>query len=792
MSDEQASSSESVGNNLTSPLETGERECTSNTTLFPASKDERYLSNWTDDVIKYESKDQQARDSKVEFLDLTVITLAVQPWLGLDPKPPVLLTEFEHLVTALKIVVNKVLRSYSTNLKVHVASALNHCLRFFSFLLGRQIYLLKTVDHATCEAYEQSVLNLGWLKANNYNLHLRRTLRYLEGNPDSYRKLVGYSPGSTHRFRLKVDELERLVGLPIPNFLVPEWFYTKLRYLAKDPRPFEVNDNVVVRATHSSCHQVFKAINLLHFDIENLDAIRFEPFPRPSRIVDDFFGKPSSQNGRTDNISLETAVKLIASSLKWLYELGPELTTILKQIRERFEKLDASTEVVSPETFLNHAQTICAQEMQAFLHSHDFPVTGKIRAVFSDMSIRALVHMYQSAMFFIIVACHGRRRNEVIGDKKDYGLYFGCLRHLSASSDDFKVDFYIEKTLQDYQEFWAPSLVVKAVLALEELSQVFRPLHTARKEYQSEADAARMDKLFQSRRFTIWAFKEDQYQGFDLSALSIQFLNSAGVNAAELFGRNKNVFRRFYCLVYVNRYDNPVMAALRQHLDHSSVFETAIYGLDPHGRAPKQKSAVVLRRLQRDEIEMQVTFSEVRSEHHAAKILDLLEGKDVGGMYSRLILKLATRLSSDAKFVANPTNVKAKVLATKMATRGFAVNEKDNGMCMAGTNRHAATKGHCSDGTSIHPEQAGPQICAGCVNLMSPEGYRAHMAAEREALLAQAKDMSLPRAIRAALRSDAKDIESYLEADARVAKGNQEIVIRLVKRWSELSNTEGV
>ncbi|ENG1061390.1 hypothetical protein ABS381_005886, partial [Burkholderia multivorans] len=273
---------------------------------------------------------------------------------------------------------------------------------------------------------------------------------------------------------------------------------------------------------------------------------------------------------------------------------------------------------------------------------------------------------------------------------------------------------------------------------------------------------------------------------FEISFHCGDFFRLCGIEQNLIFNKNRSIFRRFYCNLFVNRYDNPVAAALQHHLDHSHMGATAIYGLDPHDRDAEEKSAAIFRKEEDDDESFLSINSEVRQEHHVAKVIELLSGKSVGGIYSRLILKLTARLSRDSSFSLAPVETKGKIVADKMNSRGFAALENGHGMCMAGTARHTAKKANCAHDGEPHPEVASPTVCGDCINLMNPEGYQHHLEQERDALLLEAADMTLPRAVREAKRKDAADVDAYLAADRRIAEGNKQIILKLVESWSEM------
>ncbi|MFM0309659.1 hypothetical protein P0D71_17895 [Paraburkholderia sp. RL17-383-BIF-A] len=748
------------------------------------SLDARYLSDWDDNVIRFEAKDVGSRNSKVETIDLNAMYLCSIGDMGMYRRRVVPLVDFPQFAIAVKVVVRRVLWERTVEIKTEVTTAVNHCLRFFSFLLGRGIYRLSDVNRETVELYKRRILLHGWWKASCYNMMLRRAIRIIKTDQTLQLRIIGKSR-HTSFVTLCVDELEQIIGLPIPAQLIPRWFYRIFVEITGDKRPIETNDLAVIGSSHGSCQLVFGAINKLYFSARNFDSLCFKPYPRPASIADSFFGRPSARDGRTDNLSLPTVVQIIEQSLRWLYDYGPSLISMLQRVRTSLEDF-AETARIGSSDYYRYLNRLCEDVFQEFQSIHHLPLSGPLRPVFGETSIRTLVATFQVAMFFNIDACTARRRNELVGHNKEYGLYFGCLRRISNDSDEYKYDVYIEKTHFDYVEYWAPNIAAESILALEALAQVFRPLFTEEYQYVDNVEMARGRKLFSSVNFTYVGFMQERVIGFDLPKRSALFFKLAGVNGKDIFGRNRNILRRFYCIVYVNRYDHPVLAALCNHLDHSSVHQTAIYGLDPHGRQPGKKAAELLKRLKNADLAFEKTLSEVRKEHLADKVVRLLRGENIGGSFARLLLKLMARLSADAEFVASPISVKAGIVVDTVDKRGFACVEKAHGMCVAGAARHTMRKAHCSDGVMVHPERASPKLCDGCINLLTAEGYRQHLRSERDTLLEEANNMSLSREHRRCLRKDAQEIDSVLEADETIATGNQEIVIKLVKHWSEL------
>ncbi|MGF6956597.1 hypothetical protein [Paraburkholderia youngii] len=748
-------------------------------------KNKRYLSHWEDNTVVIDVRvDGRPQVEPVAF-PLAEITLAVFGDLSIYSNEPVPLTNFPNLVAALKISINSTIHAKTANFQNHVTKIINQSARFFSFCIGKGVYNLVDVSRDLTTDYQDHILRLGWWSANNYNLHLRRFLRRLNKSELLQKKIRRETSNNNVQFSLNIEQMQSLTGLRIPSNSLPQWFYQAYRKLTNEPKSPSSSGGKRVEPSEQSCCRALTTVNCLCFSHAGFDAISFIAFPNAAKTCEEFF-KKNRRDTRTKTLTLPISVTIVQQSIRWLYEYGPTLIEILNEIRDKLEDgyeynnaLFTRRQTVSHKSFRTG--------IEGFQSRHQLPLS-KLNEPGSDTEkIRLLTTTYLSALFFNIAATTARRRKEVTGEDRIYGLYFGCLRKVQEDSEDYKADFYIEKTLRDYEEFWVPKICVDSIKALEELFQVFRPLGSDRKIKNQNLSEARKDKLFKLNNFKSYVPHITEEALFSISEHSEHFFHLCDIDRNIIFNRNdKNVFRRFYCNLYVNRYDNPVAAALQHHLDHSHMGVTAIYGLDPHGRSPDEKSATLFRQAEADDESFSQIMAEVSQEHHVAKLVDLLDGKAVGGLYSKLILKLTIRLSKDISFALSPIETKATILADRMKSRGFASEEKSHGMCMAGTARHTVKRAHCSNEEGIHPEIASPNLCKGCINLMNPEGYQLHLANERDALLAEAADMTLPRALREAKKRDAADIESYLEADRRIAESNKQILLKLVDSWSKL------
>src|SRR5690606_20238260 len=86
------------------------------------------------------------------------------------------------------------------------------------------------------------------------------------------------------------------------------------------------------------------------------------------------------------------------------------------------------------------------------------------------------------------------------------------------------------------------------------------------------------DRLFTSRNFTVKGFKNapDSYY---FSSASKEFLELANVKVGALNGTR--AFRRLFAILYVHRYDHPVLLALKQHLCHTNLSTTTYYASSP-------------------------------------------------------------------------------------------------------------------------------------------------------------------------------------------------------------------
>lgn len=751
-------------------------------------KNRRYLSDWEDNTIVIDSLADGKAVAEPYIFPLSEVTISTSGELSIYSTGPLPLTNFPDFVDTLKFAINRALRDKKANHRALVTQILNQGIRFFSFSIARGVYRLSDVSRDLVAEYRQRILEKGWWHANDYDVHLREFLEKLKSN-QALQKSIRRETLNNTTFSLNVDELQKLTGLRLPTNTIPQWFYEGYREIVREEKPPLSSGDNTPKPTEMSCKSVFDSVNLFCFSHKGFDAIPFIAFPNAAKMCADYF-KANQSDKRTKTLTLPVAVTIMEVALAWLYDYGPTLLEVLNDIRSELEEADKNSNLhVRRRQRL--AQKIFAAALKKFQAKHHLPFPELDERKREPDKLRMLTLMHQSSLFFIIAGTTARRRSEISGEERTYGLYFGCVRKVQEDAEDCKADFYIEKTLQDYDEFWVPKTCVDAIKALEELSQVFRPLGSSRKIPNENLTRAREDKLFVLRNFKSNAPHVMEPARFEVSIHSEDFFRLCGIEQNLIFNKNKSIFRRFYCNLFVNRYDNPVAAALQHHLDHSHMGATAIYGLDPHSRAAEEKSAALFRQEEADDESFLAIMSDVSHEHHTAKIIDLLNGKPVGGHYSRLVLKLAARLSKDSSFAVAPVETKGQIIADKMKSRGFASMENGHGMCMAGCARHTAKKANCACDGVPHPETASPKVCQGCINLMDPEGYQRHLAQEVDLLLQEAADMTLPRAVRQAKKKDAADATAYLEAERRIAKGNQKIVIWLVESWSKLEEVDG-
>lgn len=743
-------------------------------------KHSRYLSPWEADAVVIDTRHSQSNEVRPRVFHLQSIHLAAPRGDSLYHEGTLLLVRFPHLLTTLKIAINATLWRMTEAGPGAIRATVNDTCRLYIWMMRRGIYHLASLERKDTDAYAAEWATEGWWRMFAYDEALRGLL--LRATKEVLvRETLGANRSRAKEFTINLKGVELLIGLPLPSTHIPGWFRTELHAVLKSNKLLPDTRPRTVSPYRDSFARMLAEANQLALHPAGFDSISFLPFLHPRKEAVE---RLRDKSKRTANLSLPDAVKIFSEAVKWVFDYAPgviELLAILRDVGER---------EADPLRHKKITKNILEREWPAIRDKYKIPFKGMLTLSVGSSTLSDLISTTQIAAFCLIASNHARRRNEVIGEgKRPYGLYFGCVRPIAPGFDDYRLDIYIEKSFQDYGQFWCNDIVKDCVHVLEQISQECRDLGTERKTYSEVTADDRGDKLFRSRSMT-WASFRTKPDGFRFTQKSRLFFELAGVRHAAS-NEVTHPFRRFFCLLYFNRYDNPILLALMNHLGHEMASTTKVYGTDADGRKEAEAIEILYRKYEAERNELASDMTLAGSEYFQAKILQLLMGEEVGGIFPRIIHKVMQRFSASIKFQSYSLDEKAHTVSNQLTRRGYFPAPNEHGACMAGTAKQTRRVSNCFADGDIHPEKASVQMCEGCAHIMTTKLYRTHLLAQRDDLLDESKNFRLPAALRLAIANDANQITDFVNHDAEIAFSNQKLFGELVARWQDTGLTKG-
>jgi hypothetical protein len=739
------------------------------TTLTRSDVHPRYLSEWENDVVHVDLRHHQSVQPFVRPINLGNIPLAVHGgesvYTGIQP-----LSKFPHLIECLKHAINRALHIYHEgNIKDDVGNLITTAQRTFIWMMRRRIYHLSALTRQELETLSEHIGKQGWWTILDYDAALNVLMRSAATDRKVLNTVIGRSK-ETKRFTLSVTAICSCIGMPLSANDVPHEFARDIESLARTGKVQHRRERLGLSPSPGNLKASLTAINLLAEIPENVDRISFVPYANVNKIVTKYF-PVSSQT--TENLELEDAIKIFKEACRWVYDLRPGVVEICRVGRGKLEGV-----VADGANNHNRVPNAVAEAYSRLKQQYNFHIELNRKGRHREAPIHIqLVNTAQTAALILILFNNARRCNEAVGEGVPYGLYFGCVQPIDPGTEEKRIDVYVEKSLQDYGQFWCNKLVEDSVAFLEELSQQFRPLHSEEKVYQENLQVARTDKLFCSRRFSRRGFNNppDTYR---FKKHSKTFFSLAGVNPLKLKGTKQ--FRRLYATLFVHRYDHPELLALSGQLGHFSIGNTERYAYDSPSRAQASRIEILYQKsLENVRLEIEM----VRKEYFCEKIVQMLNGEKIGGYFPRLVLAFLKRLSKNTEFRVLSNRDKAKHVQERFERHGYKVSEKKNVVCMLGNASHTRRSAKCYKDGLVHPENANAKLCSGCVNGLNTPNTLTIYETECNELRDKANDASLPPALRHASGRQADELERLLHIERSIGQENRAIFQRLALAW---------
>lgn len=264
--------------------------------------------------------------------------------------------------------------------------------------------------------------------------------------------------------------------------------------------------------------------------------------------------------GRTASAPPLQTCFLVDQALRWVLDYSDDLKTLAAILDDahteaaRAPTWDLRTRAIQTALFRFHPRVLgpeCPGSPWPILPVYMCRVLDESRRA-QGVSIRtAILELLPTACAVVIATFAARRREEI------ESLRAGCV-HVDAMTGDISLETWIEKTLRTLSRIPVPVSVVKAIEVLEWLSERCRM--RKRTPWLFEYDELLPSKITQKR---------DTH--FEIKKRLMQFADF--VNVPSLLDESRwrfapHQFRRFFSIVYFNRFRFRSLTALTNFLHH--------------------------------------------------------------------------------------------------------------------------------------------------------------------------------------------------------------------------------
>lgn len=745
-------------------------------------KHSRYLSEWESNVVVINTAHKESDTQTRTTYDLADLVIAVGGGLSAhrSHKRVVDLPEF---LGTLKVLINATCaKHHRGDVAAKVTTAVANAIRIYIWAHRQGVPHLRLLTRGAVESLVRDVSQRGWWHVLEYDHALRSLLERAKSDPALVDALQSNSSTKHDREgRFKAETLARELAMPWAYHFTPTWFSKEFAQLL----PKKLKD-VTPRKGHAlkNVKDTVLVLNALASMPPGFDGVPFFPYANVSDagrkfavVVND------AKDGRTQNIDLETATAIFQSSVRWIYNYLPGLVELGEVARDELEK----SQTLENRTCAKHVSDRLAAEYPRIRDKYKLPFP-EVTLASGPYPITRLFDFAFTAATCLIASNHGRRRNEVIGFDKPYGLYFGCVAELGASPSLSKIDIYIEKSIKEYATFWCNKLVKDTVTALEQLRQLFRPLCTEPLKRPEADQEARKTKLLCQCNFTQKGFSSPLIE-FDWAAKANDFFTFHNIPATYSFA-NAHPFRRLFALIYCYRFEHPVLVALSEHLVHLGPEQTQIYVTDPKSRRDKKRIQILYAKARQETADTYALLDNVRSEMFTEKILGILNGELTGGGFPRLVLKFIKRMSASATFREMSASERATCTRDRMEAHGYQFQESQYTGCAAGSAKHTRKASNCAKDGQVHHERACPETCMNCVHGLKTDTYIEFIDMDAEELERASRDTRVRPHLRQRQAAEAVKLREIAARERQLAEGTRRLTLSIIQAFPKTQEAE--
>lgn len=616
------------------------------------------------------------------------------------------------------------------------------------------------------EPLRQSLVVGGWVQALQVE---RRTLDLLRQEPQLAKIHLRPRHDTSKGLCVRTEFLERL-GTNIAGRELA-WVRTLLVQALSHSRNAEVGEVPSFQflpkqpASQTMLLQILRYLNMLA-DVDPPVGLAY----LPTADANAYAMKHGRPGGRTENISPQVGAELMKNAFKWIFDIGPAVVDLVEitavQLAPVYGKEFALSYAGDPnsEANLRACRSAIGRRLQACL-----PECKRVEALIGkkitsytrltprpqETSLYAVLNQLYTACFIVLAAMNARRRDEV--SHEAIGLHMNCIRWIDEELKLVQGEFYIEKTIKDYDWFYINEVSLAALEILRSISAVaWNWLEYANGE---PTPTDRDMKLFCYPAFA--SPHKGKVIWFDFNAnprgMANEFLTIALGELRIDFVIAPHMFRRLYGLIYHYRYEDATLVGLARkyrHFDITSVLRYVTNGIETrvgsHAMAMWSSPAGTVGR---QEQEQKMIWNEVNAvgiEKLFAFVEDVVSGvTQFGGGFARLVSRFHRKLSGHIDYKELDQARKAKTLAKVFKARGHMPQPYRHATCMAGENRKSSA---CSENGHLARENASPVVCTGCPYSVVKAPHVRAMEADAEVLKTQVEGAKGPLATASAER----------------------------------------
>lgn len=657
------------------------------------------------------------------------------------------------------------------------------------FLRNRGVYSLKDAAkediHALCKAFSKE----GW--TSTLEIERKVSLIIADLNNESMRDAVHVYGQAAESFKT-IDALKSFfwrsrIGLKSANLLNKE----NKNALEKKAKKFgysfterwkERFESEPQVPTDNSYRNLLSFLNQLFLLPKSVDKLTFLPYDNPRYWSKKFAERVSD---RTANLAVDEASHVLSKALDWIYDYGERLTTILEQCWDKFPKITPKERdkfLISTNPFEQLAEDL-GIEIPNVWNMSTHPYTKPEYC----QSVDELVGATQGACAIVIAAFNARRSAEVCDDEVG-------LRELDflfdSEFDVHKVNFYIEKSYQERHWFYVNKTTADAILLLIRLKRVSRPFDSEHSQDESLFRGHTWTKVGPSKNSSSFTFTRSKEQTRSL----ISFLAFLDDEYKDL-DLKAHMWRRFFSLIYIYRYDHSTLQSLSQHLRHMTIHKTIVYVTDPSARSqaetisekvPNSKQSEVmdvqlLNALCDDNEELNKAILAVQKEKFCETISTIINASRYSGGFPRLVRKLYKSFSRDLKFNELKETEKSISISTTLISRGYTCTPMPHGQCNAPIN-NLAHGGKCSNNGRLEKEKASAVFCQSCMFHSKDDNFLRNLQDEILVLEEDISSQSIPNCVRDEAIEARKSLLTVIEIHNHAAAINATAMRKVLEK----------